>query len=193
MIRRTTSKGFSLIEVMITVFIIGVGLLGLSGLQARALTAEMDALSRSQALMLLNDMAERVVANRLEAAKGSASIYNAVSGGSAVIFGMGATTATDCPTPSGADEAKRAQTDICEWSSALKGTAESTSSGIGAMTGARGCVELVSGTTTDYQVTVVWQGRSNFGAAPTLTCASGVTSLTNRRAVGRLVRVPALV
>lgn len=192
MIGYSRNQGFSLIEVMITVFIIGVGLLGLSGLQARALTAEVDALSRAQALIMLNDMAERLVVNRPEATKGSSSAYNAVNGGTAVLFGVGAATSTDCPTPSGSDEAKRAQTDLCEWSNALKGTAESAS-GIGAMAGARGCVEFVAGTASDYQVTVVWQGRSNFGAAPTLTCASSVTSLTNRRAVGRLVRVPDLV
>ena len=58
------NAGFSLIEVLVTILILMVGLLGLAGLQSRALTAQMEAYQRSQALILLKDMADRINANR---------------------------------------------------------------------------------------------------------------------------------
>ena len=58
------ARGASLIEVMVTVVIIVLGLLGLAGLHARLQTSEMESYQRSQALLLLNDMASRMSINR---------------------------------------------------------------------------------------------------------------------------------
>ena len=57
-------RGTSLIEVMVTVVILTFGLLGLAGLQSRLQLSEMEAYQRSQALILLDDMASRVTTNR---------------------------------------------------------------------------------------------------------------------------------
>ena len=48
--------------------IIAFGLLGMAGLQMRMQTSEMESYQRSQALLLLNDMANRIAANRNNAA-----------------------------------------------------------------------------------------------------------------------------
>lgn len=57
-------KGMSLIEVMVAVFILGSGLLGLGALQARALQFNDSAHKRSIAADLATDLAERIRANR---------------------------------------------------------------------------------------------------------------------------------
>jgi type IV pilus assembly protein PilV len=71
--------------------------------------------------------------------------------------------------------------DACEWSNSLKGAAETTATGnIGAMTGARGCIEEVQApdpsegvcTPGIYRVTAVWQGL-NPTAAPSISCGTG--------------------
>ncbi|WP_051305080.1 type IV pilus modification protein PilV [Chitinilyticum litopenaei] len=57
-------QGLSLIEVMISVFILGVGLLGLAGLQTRAVVMNQSAYYRSIATDLATDLADRIRANR---------------------------------------------------------------------------------------------------------------------------------
>ncbi|MHB1054222.1 MAG: type IV pilus modification protein PilV, partial [Thiobacillus sp.] len=57
-------RGTSLLEVLVTILILAIGLLGLAGLQARLQVSEMESYQRSQALILLDDMASRIAANR---------------------------------------------------------------------------------------------------------------------------------
>ena len=63
-----TQRGTGLIEVLVTLVIIALGLVGVVGLQARMQLSEMEAFQRSQALLLLNDMASRISVNRSNAA-----------------------------------------------------------------------------------------------------------------------------
>ena len=53
-----------MIEVLITFVVLLVGLLGLIGLQARTQQAELESYQRGQALVLLQDMVDRMNANR---------------------------------------------------------------------------------------------------------------------------------
>lgn len=57
-------RGFSLLEVLVTLVIISVGLLGLAGLQAVGLKNNQSALLRSQATCLAYDIIDRMRANR---------------------------------------------------------------------------------------------------------------------------------
>lgn len=175
--------GASMIEVLVTMIIIAFGLLGMAGLQMRMQSSEMEAYQRSQALLLLNDMANRIAANR-----NNASLY--VMGATALGTGM------TCPTAT----ATIVQQDLRQWCEALKGAAEvSGTDKVGAMVGGRGCVQTASG---DYLVTVVWQGFTPISAPPaSVACGAGqfngdsASSCKNdlcRRAVTTLVRVATL-
>src|SRR5262249_18984225 len=53
-------RGTSLIEVLVTLLILAFGLLGVAGLQSKMGLAEMESYARSQALLVLSDMAERL-------------------------------------------------------------------------------------------------------------------------------------
>lgn len=57
-------RGASLIEVMISALVMGVGLLGIMSLQARSLQFNQNAYLYSQAVFLAQDMAERMMANK---------------------------------------------------------------------------------------------------------------------------------
>lgn len=55
--------GFTLIEILVTVIVLSIGLLGLAGLQATALSFNSTAYQRSQATILAYDIAEQMRAN----------------------------------------------------------------------------------------------------------------------------------
>ena len=67
-------RGFSMIEVLVTVLILAIGLLGLAGLQTTALRSNHSALLRSQATVLAYDIADRLRANRTAALDGGYDI-----------------------------------------------------------------------------------------------------------------------
>lgn len=204
---RMTAGGYSLIEVMITMFILAIGLMGLAGLQARALNAEIEAASRGQALALANDLAERMAADLVAVKNPSGNAtYNMHSGGANTVFDPAAHTRTvygtgyanNCMTGGNttstlqaaccAAKATMAERDLCEWDLALKGIAEASSGAkIGAMSGARGCVFQQAASV--YEIDVVWQGRDVTGAlASDLSCGSDAIT-SKRRGVSRRIRV----
>ena len=144
-------RGTSLIEVLVTVVILATGLLGVAGLQSRLQVSEMETYQRTQAMILLEDMAHRLSANRINAA--SYITTTAVAGSAA------------CESAT----ATLRDLDMREWCSALKGAAEkSGTSNVGAMIGGRGCVQLLS--SNEYMITVAWQGM-----APVSAPSSGVS------------------
>ncbi|WP_020410262.1 type IV pilus modification protein PilV [Hahella ganghwensis] len=57
-------KGLGLIEVLVTVLILAVGLLGIAALQAKSLKNNAESYYRTQATVLATDLADRVRSNR---------------------------------------------------------------------------------------------------------------------------------
>lgn len=160
--------GFSMIEVLVTIVILVFGLLGLAGMQARMVTLEMESYQRSQALLLLNDMAARIESGV------SASGADYVT---ATPLGSGDAQPSSCT-----GLAIGPLRDKCEWSNLLKGAAEvAGASKVGGMIGARGCISEIQAPNPSagvcapgiYQVEVVWQGVVGT-VAPGFNCGSGL-------------------
>lgn len=61
--KNTHQTGFSLIEVVVTMFILAVGLLGLAGLQSSAIKDGLDVAKRSQVTWIVNELVERMRSN----------------------------------------------------------------------------------------------------------------------------------
>ncbi len=61
---KAQSSGFSLVEVLVSLLILAIGLLGLAGVQTRGVTSNYSALQRSQATLYAYDIVERMRANR---------------------------------------------------------------------------------------------------------------------------------
>jgi type IV pilus assembly protein PilV len=161
---RSAQQGALLIEVLVAIVICAFGLLGFAALQARATTTEFESYQRSQALVLISDMTNRLNANRAAAA-------------SYVVDGLigGSTAVEDCTGKVGAP------LDLCEWGNLIRGSAESRGgSRVGSMIEARGCIERAAGTTDRYVVSVLWQGVVPSGAPPMTPCNAG-TVLTDAR------------
>ena len=163
-----TQAGFLMLEVLITIVILALGLLGLAGLQAKIQTSETESYQRIQAILLLQDMTNRLSSGRLNA---GAFITNTP-------LGTGDTQPTTCGTLTGAPR------DHCEWSQELKGAAEKQAgSSIGAMAGARGCVDLIAGSNPPvYRISVAWQGMTPLGT-PSLPCGQDLYGAEGYRRV----------
>lgn len=67
-------RGFTLIEMLVTVVVLSIGLLGLAGLQASGLRSNHSAYLRTQATFLAADIADRMRANRTSALNGAYNI-----------------------------------------------------------------------------------------------------------------------
>lgn len=164
--------GISLIEVLVTLVILAVGMLGIMGMQARLQQSEAEVYQRTQALILLQDMASRLAANRNQAA-------SYVTGPSSPLGGD-----TSCPAM-GTTQLER---DRAEWCNALQGAAEEDATGnVGAMLGGRGCIEsLGSG---QYLITVAWQGLGALSAPPGgAACAANSYNQADSECTGDLCR-----
>lgn len=163
--RARSERGTSMIEVLVTLVIIAVGLLGMVGLQARLQSTEMESYQRTQALLLLDDLRGRIEANRLQVAN-----YADLASVAAPVGATGA-----CPSaPAGSST--RVEADIREWCLALQGAAESVGgNSAGAVIGGRGCVEYLGVGPSGEQsvrVSVAWQGLTPI-AAPPEACGAG--------------------
>ena len=108
-------NGFTLIEVLVAMFVLALGLLGLAGLQAHALKNNQSAYYRSQATQLAYDMADRMRANLAEAQQFGASQYD-----SDVLAPTAATNQADCKTTTGCTPAQMAQQDLFDWNKNLQ-------------------------------------------------------------------------
>lgn len=156
--------GALMIEVLVTIVILAIGLLGMMQMQGRLQKSEMESYQRTQAVILVNDMASRISTNR-------ANIDSYQTDGLIPAYlGVGGPS-----VPCDSTFADGLQLgDSGEWCRALKGAAETQAgSSVGAMVGGRGCVENVG--PSQYMVTVVWQGLTPISAPPAeVTCGAGL-------------------
>ena len=169
---------------MITVFVLMVGLLGMAALQARGHQAELEAYQRSQALLLLSDMANRMSADRNN---GDCYVLDEGAGTSPPPYlGTGATWGSGIPV---AGCSTLSDNQLQAWHSLLLGANETLAgSAVGAMQGARGCIEKLAN--RQYRITVAWQGRISTAAPPAaVTCGTGLYGTeAQRRVVVRTLR-----
>jgi type IV pilus assembly protein PilV len=181
-----SAQGFSMIEVLVTMFILLVGLLGLVKLMLVSQHTEMESYQRAQALILLHDMAGRINANRTVA--GCYAISDAAAG--TVYIGSGSSAFPNCSLGS-VEAYTLANNDLLAWDNLLKGASETSGSArLGAMIGARGCVSF-DPVSSAYLLSVAWQGIGNSAApASGLACGRGLYGTeTQRRIVSTTLRI----
>jgi type IV pilus assembly protein PilV len=186
-------SGFTLIEVLVTLVIIAIGLLGLGAFQARVQQAELEAYNRAQALVILNAMVNRINVNRL-----TAPCYAITTGAGTPylgIAGMDPTTIT-CSGFGDVNTQARAIADLNEWDAMLKGATEAVgATATGGALGARGCISFSGAGTAiaSYTVAVAWQGMTET-VVPTVDCGNNVYGTeTRRRVVWTTIKIATLL
>ena len=192
--------GFSMIEVLVSLLIIVFGLLGLAGLQVRIQKSELESYQRAQAVLLVQDMVDRIHLYRVTATCFQFTT-NTTTG--TPFLGVGSSGAPTCAAGTSNDNLQTTTT-MNEWNSLLQGAAEAKGgAAAGAMAGARGCVSydpttaLLDATgvaipdTGLYTVVISWQGTIDT-FAPTVNCGNDNTlygAETRRRAVSTTFRL----
>lgn len=172
-----TQVGTSLIEVLVAMVVLAIGLLGLVGLQARLNILQIESYQRAQAMTILNDMVARMSLNR------NATTSAAASDNYITTTPLG--TGMVCPT----NVSTRKNADLAQWCSALQGAAETNGGNVGAMAGARGCIEVFNAGDQEYRVTVAWQGMAPLAAPPaSIACGAGLYGANGTACAGDVCR-----
>ena len=183
--------GVAMLESLFAMAVLMVGMLGIAGLQAKTQTSHFEAYQRAQALLLLDDIVNRINANR------SAADCYAFTAANGVPYlgtdGLNHKVDYSCVALTGTVQTRAiAQNGMGDWDLLLQGAAE-IDGGVsrGAMIGARGCVSF-DALTDMYTVAVAWQGMVPT-MAPAVNCANGLYGAeTNRRVVTTTFRIASL-
>ncbi len=188
-----SQRGMTLTETLVTLVITSIGLMGHLGLQNKLHQSGQESYQRTQALLLANDIIDRLKTNRY-----SAPCYAFTTGDGAPYLGVsnsaGSSHAgTVACAGFGTDSTRDiASMDLATWDSMLQGISEIDEDGnlTGGVTGARGCIELDTTTVpSTYIVTVAWQGFME-SATSNSSCAKGAFgSESLRRTVSTSVQL----
>ena len=186
---RSGQGGATLIEILVSMVILMVGLLGLVGVMIQSQRAQVESYQRIQALMLVQDMATRLNANKAASTCYALATFLGTNG-------MTVPAASTCAAAAatGAQKA-RVEQDLTEWNNLLLGSAElSGTDKVGAVLGARGCITKDAAGEL-FQISVTWQGSGLTAAPPAgIPCALGEYGADDaaRRAVSVTVQLPSL-
>ena len=138
----TTQHGFSMLEILITLALIAIALLGTAGMQVLAMKSNKGAHFRTQAVFLSSDIAERMEANKLAAMAGA----YVVTGTSAV-----AAAAADC-SQAACSSTNLASYDINQWETAIAGLLPQASWSV---------TQTGTGDPSTYNIVISWTDRSS--------------------------------
>jgi type IV pilus assembly protein PilV len=202
-------RGFTLIEVLVTLVVLMFGLLGIAGLMAKGQRASFEAFQRQQALALAGDMAERILSNRQQGANYAAA--------APLITPIGNNYSTDyndllrnnivnCLQAACNNSSDLQKYDIAVWEGQLLGNGETlatTGNTVGGLLNANACIVELSSTIATcpaapapagntfsrmLRISVAWQGADDTGdpsnSGANMTCGAGLyRSATSRRLV----------
>lgn len=163
-------KGFSLVEVMVSVLVTSVSVVGMAGMQVTSKRAGYEAIQRTSATSMAMDVLERIRSNPRVLSSYAAA-------------GLGGSTITVEPSPNCSNDTTEICTagqlaahDLWEWEQAIDGLAETrdisgTTVATGGLLNPTGCIEVSGNMVT---VTMAWQGYEALSDPGTNTCGSGL-------------------
>jgi type IV pilus assembly protein PilV len=133
-------RGFSMIEVLVTLLIISLALLGTAGLQAYSMRLSQGGQFRTQAVFYAADLAERMEANRRGAVAGDYVVANS---------NVAVAQSTACVDAVCAADALAAY-DLAQWQNAIVAALPQSSWTV---------AQTVAGNPTTYTITISWVDR----------------------------------
>jgi type IV pilus assembly protein PilV len=193
MMRKNRIAGATLIEILVTLVVIALGLLGLGAFQMRTQQMGLEAYNRAQALVLLEAIVNRINANRQTApcyaittAAGTPYLgyadVNHVGPINCAGFGDVNTQQLAVNDLTEWNTQQLAVNDLTEWDQVLQGAREAVGlTATGGALGARGCI-IFDAVTTTYTVAVAWQGMTET-VAPTVACGNNRYGTETRRRI----------
>lgn len=160
----TKQNGSSLIEVLVAVFVVSIGLLGVARMEIFSTQSNNAAIQRTTAANIAHDFMEKMRANPSE--------LGAYAG---LTLGDGSLSmpAADCRVNS-CTTADIAAWDTWAWEQQLIGAAE-VAAGVntGGLAEPRGCVTGPSGGPGEYTIAIAWRGQQSQPNPATTNCGEG--------------------
>ena len=126
-------KGSSLIEILVSLLVLAIGLLGMASLQSKSIQFNHSAYLRTQATLLASDIIDRMRIN-----DGQANAY---------VIGTGPASGDPCSSNCLPDEI--ATTDLIEWKDNL----------VNQLPEGNGTITAIAGTTNGFNITIQWMER----------------------------------
>ena len=162
MARNMSMSGFTLIEVMVTLFVVALGLLGMNALQSHTVNNAFESYQRALMSSVVEDMSARIRMNPIRAKAGA--------------YFVTPTMVVNCDTLSGSER------DLCEWYRELDGrhVIDENGAPVASPFGAVGCIENLGGNV--IRVSVAWLGQTSQVVATT-DCGQGVIAPEDQRRV----------
>ena len=164
-IDRRRCRGASLMEVLVSVFVLSIGVLGVAGLQITAKRANFEATQRATAAALAQDIIERMRSNPEEL-----STYT--DAGLGRIIDGAVMSLVDCSADCA--PASLAEYDLYELEQAANGVAEQVGgNGVGGLTLPTTCIDGPDGGSGVYTVAIAWRGMTKLSDPTTDDCGAG--------------------
>lgn len=159
------SRGSTMMEVLVSVFVLSIGVLGVGGLQVTAKRSNFEATQRATAAALAQDIIERMRSNPEEL-----GVYTDAGTGRII---DGATMAVvDCSADCA--PTSLAQYDLYELEQAAMGVAEQASgSNVGGLTLPTACISGPDGGAGIYSVAIAWRGMTKLSDPTFDNCGQG--------------------
>ena len=158
-------RGATMMEVLVSVFVLSVGVLGVAGLQVTAKRSNYEATQRATAASLAQDIIERMRSNPEELATyTTGGAGRTIDGATMPVV----TCSADCaPT-------NLAQYDLYELEQAANGITEQVGGvNVGGLSLPTTCISGPNGGSGVYTIAVAWRGMTKLSNPTTDACGSG--------------------
>jgi type IV pilus assembly protein PilV len=184
----SSQSGFSLLEMLIALFVFSLGLLAVAGLQTVSKQSNFESIQRTVAAQIANGLLEDIRTNG-----GGIAVYvgsGDIGGGS-----RGAEPAPNCSTGAECNPAQKAAFDLWFWEQSLDGTRETTAGGsAGGLVLPTLCVAgPVGGAAGIYRVTVVWRGSASLASQQANACGTASGNYGAQNVLRRIVQIPTYI
>jgi type IV pilus assembly protein PilV len=154
-----------MMEVLVSMFVLSIGVLGVAGLQVTAKRSNFEATQRATAVALAQDIIERMRSNLEQLGTyTNAGVGRTIDGASMPMV--------DCSTDCG--PVTLAQYDLYELEQAANGVAEQAAgNNVGGLTLPTTCITGPDGGSGIYNVAIAWRGMTKLSNPGTDACGSG--------------------
>ncbi len=165
--KKNSQKGMGLIEVLISILVVSVGVLGLTSAQVTAKRSVHEAVQRSTAAVLAQDILERMRTN-------GGQLADYVADGAALGNGTIGSLAKDCISSINiCTPTELVAYDLYQWEQAVDGSGEVRNAiSVGGLLTPTACITEAAGVIT---VAIAWRGMSPLSNPTSSNCGVGLS------------------
>lgn len=181
-------RGFSLLELLVTVVVFSIGLLAVAGLQTVSKQANFESIQRTSASQIANGFLEDMRTN----GDGMAVYLTAgdLGGGS-----RGAEPAPNCLGVAECNAAQKAAHDLWFWEQAIDGNLETSGgAGTGGLMLPTMCITGPAGGGAGiYMVSIAWRGTASINNAVANPCGAASGNYGGGNEFRRIIQIPTYI